>query len=116
MLCRVFDEADRNRQFGFHGFACHLAPGYQSARGTVSDLASEHRLDPGVIGSRDLVPHLAMRVAKAAECAEVLRIRQLHRGTVENPCMGAIGARLAVSVPSKPIFLCVPSQNGLLFE
>ena len=37
-------------------------------------------------------------------------------GPSESFACSRYGCRLAVSVPSKAIFLCVPSQNGLVFE
>jgi hypothetical protein len=53
---------------------------------------------------RDLRPHFSIRITETGGRTQPLGIGQPQRGSI------------AVSVPSKPTFVCVPSQNGLLFE
>src|SRR5213082_3119531 len=88
-------------------------PGHEAPRRTVVDLPEESRAQPGLLGTLDLVPHLSVGSQKRApahsDCASV----SARAGPSRTCACSRYVVRRAVSVPSKPIFPWVPSQNGL---
>ena len=69
-------------------------------------LAEKHRANLRIVGARDLVPYVAIRIAKPAVRAQVLRIQKGKSRSVEYGCLRRIG-RACGSFAAVEADLCV---------
>ena len=69
-------------------------------------LAEKHRANSRIVDARDLVPYVAIRVAKPAVRAQVLRIQKGKSRSVEYGCLRRIG-RACGSFAAVEADLCV---------
>src|SRR4029077_11949786 len=74
-----------------NGLAGNLVEGNEAPGRAIVDLTQKHRAHGWVVGARDLVPDLAVRVAKARIRAKVPRVHKRKDRSVEDECLRRIG-------------------------
>jgi hypothetical protein len=80
---RILDQSDRRLPFGFERSPGILVPHHQASRRAILDLSNERRAHFRIVSTRNLAPHLAVRVAESRERAQALDVEQCERRTVE---------------------------------